>query len=213
MIRLYLLCCLVLVGSNISVFVDTTATKRKGQDCDIFIEAASDCFLQIHNARVDAVNSLPNFTEYLILSNTVATIRCTEPCFTPIQNFYECQGDTDELTNFNQFQCVQYEGTYCEPLFQVGFQEGTLIEASACGETNTFDVPCPDECRNVTLNNLAVLGCCGREVYRANSALSTNVTVLCGIDIDSFCSGSAKLTASIFGAVTMVTMLAIGLLQ
>ncbi len=209
MIRLYLLCCLVLVGSNFAVSIDIAATKHKRQDCDVN-GTALDCFTQINNAEVDADSSLPNLTEYLIRSNTVASIRCTEPCFRPIQNFFECQGDTDELTFLN-YQCVQYEGTYCEPIVNIGFEEGTLTPASTgCGDY-TFDV-CPDECRNVTRNNIAALGCCGREIYRTIVAFS-NLAELCGIDIDSFCSGSARLTASLFGAVAMVAMVAIGLLQ
>ena len=209
--RLYLLC-LVLVGSNIAVFVDTAATKSKGQDCDIFNEAISNCSTQIFNAQLDADSSLPNLTEYLIRANTKATITCTEPCFTHFQNYYECQGDTEDITSFNQFQCAQYEGMYCEPLVSVGFAEGTLMDGSVCDDY-TFDV-CSDECRNVTLNNLAVLGCCGRKLYRDYVFISTNATeLMCGIDIDSFCSGSARLTASLFGAVIMVTMVAIGLLQ
>ncbi len=216
MIKLYrLLCCLVLVGSNFAVSVDIAATKHKRQLDRCYVEnfAVLDCLSQINNVRLDAASS--NLTEYLIRSNTVATITCTEPCFTPIQDFYKCRGDTDKLASLNNYQCVQYEGTYCEPLVDVGLKNGTQeIITAACGDY-TFDV-CPDECATVTQNSLASLaGCCGREIVRGGYILSTEVTELCGIDVDSLCStsGSAKLTASIFGAVIMVTMLAIGLLQ
>ncbi len=210
MIRLYLLCCLVLVGSNIAVSVDIAATKHKRQDCDVD-GTALVCFSRISNVHLFAASS--NLTEYRILSNTVASIRCTEPCFTAFQNLYECQGDTDQLALLNNYQCLQYEGTYCEPLVNVGLEEGTIISSGdeACGDY-TFDV-CPDECATITRNEIASLGCCGREIVRGGYFLSTETAELCGIDVDSFCSGSARLTASIFGAVTMVTMLAIGLLQ
>ncbi len=112
----------------------------------------------------------------------------------------------------NQYLCVQYEGTYCDPLAEVGVLEGTIIPPTTCGDY-TFDV-CPDECATVTRNNLASLaGCCGREFVRGGYVLSTEVTELCGIHVDSLCSGSARLTAFIFLAVAMVATIAIGLFQ
>ncbi len=132
MIKLYrLLCCLVLVGLNFAVSVDIAATKHKRQtDCNF---AVLDCFSQISSVQLDAARS--NLTEYRIRSNTVASIRCTEPCFTAIQDFYKCQGDTDQLDLLNNYQCVQYEGTYCEPLatVELGLKNGTQeIITAAC---------------------------------------------------------------------------------
>ncbi len=201
MIRLYLLCCLVLVGSNIAVSVDihVAATKHKRQNCDVN-GTVQDCFTQIINVQLYAENSTSNSTEFRIRSNTVATITCTEPCFTAFQSYFACQGNIEALQALNQYWCVQYEGTYCEPLVQVGVLEGTLMQPTTCGNY-TFDV-CPDECATVTRNNLASLGCCGREILRGGYFLSTETAELCGIDVDLLCSGSARLTASIFGAVS-----------
>ncbi len=219
MIRLYLLCCLVLVGSNIAVSVDiaavsvdihVAATKHKRQDCDVD-GTVQDCFTQIRNVQLYAADSLSNLTEYRIRANTVATITCTEPCFTALQSYFTCQGDNETLQALNQYSCVQYEGTYCDPLVQVLALNGTLMQPTTCGDF-TFDV-CPDECATVTRNNLASLGCCGRELLRGGYFLSTEMTERCGIDVDLFCSGSARLTAFLFGAVTMVAIIAIGLLQ
>ena len=140
MIRLYLLCCLVLVGSNIAVSIDIAATKHKRQDCDVN-GTAQDCFTQIINVQLYAENSTSNSTEFRIRSNTVATITCTEPCFTALQSYFTCQGDNETLQALNQYSCVQYEGTYCEPLVQLGVLEGTLMQPTTCGDF-TFDV-CP----------------------------------------------------------------------
>ena len=201
-------CSLLLVGWSVAVSLDTGAIRNKRQEeCDT-VGIAQRCSQNITD--IDAGSQLLNLTEYRIRLNKQAAIRCTEPCFTALQNYYVCAGEADRLRELNQFSCLEYNDVYCAPIVFVESQNGSFLSNEPCGDF-TFTV-CEQECREAMQNNVGVLGCCGVEIVNGGFFFPPDAAELCGVDLGG-CSGSASSTASIFVSLVVVVMVTIGLIQ
>ena len=131
---------------------------------------------------VDSSDFDDDITEFTIRALAEAAITCTEPCFSALQTYYECTEDAETLRALNQFSCLQFNGTYCRPMAGIVRVQGNLMSDEPCGNY-TFDT-CPEACRNVIMNNVERLGCCGNIIANSGFFAEPEAFALCGIDLD-----------------------------
>lgn len=142
------------------------------------------CIAQIDDIDADSVKS--NLTEYAYRLTLSTNITCSEPCFTALQTYYECNNNEEKLDRLNQLTCVQYEGELCYPTLQVELEKGTVVSLDDdCGDFSQ----CSDNCRTTLVSNLAALGCCGPAISRSFFADRIQVIEACaGFSFSNGCS-------------------------
>ena len=200
------LCSLLLVGWSVAVSLDTGAIRNKRQgECDT-VGIAQNCSQDIYD--IDAESQYHNLTEYRIRLNKEAAIKCTEPCFTALQDHYQCvgAGDLDSA-------CLQHNGTYCYPLFLTEVIGDTNLIGNISRHCNGSINDCGGEqCQNLVQTIADRLGCCDSAIFESGLVFPRNTSEICQLDLDDSCD-SAGVTIAFFGLVVMVAIIVISLIQ
>ena len=130
---LHMILSIVLFGCISTAYDIPNRIVKRQEECDE--DGAADVCLNLLE-DIDSRNFRSNETEFNVRVNAETVIRCTEPCFSVLRNYYECTGATGSLRSLTMLQCLQYNGTYCYPRLRMEVEEGNLrMTGDTCGTT------------------------------------------------------------------------------